>query len=147
MLLAKAAQASLNLFLPSRTDRKLAQVSQEGYRGVVLAGLLGGDQRLHLAPGLGLTPGHRGEMAFASLDGFTFLPVPLAGGALGLSPSPLLGTLLGGREELADGTPSGCRIGGERSAGVAEAADELGAEVWFSAVDEPREQRGPLRLG
>ena len=48
-------------------------------------------------------------MALASLSGFAFLPGPLAGGARGLPPSSPLGALLGGLEELADGTPSGCR--------------------------------------
>ena len=85
-------------------------------------------------------------MALASLGGLAFLSGPLAGGALGLSPSPLLSALLGGLEELADGTPSGCRIGRGRSAGVAEAPDEFGAKVRLVAPDEPHEQRPLLRL-
>ena len=85
-------------------------------------------------------------MALTSLGGLAFLSGPLTGGALGLSPSPLLGALLGGPEELADGTPSGCGIGRGRSTGVAEAADELGAKVRLLAPDEPHEQRPLLRL-
>src|SRR5688500_1209251 len=85
-------------------------------------------------------------MALASLGDLAFPPGPLAGGALRLAPSSLLSALLGGTGELADGTPSGCRLGRGRGAGAAEAADELGAKVRFVTPDEPHEQRGLLHL-
>src|SRR4051812_25749468 len=140
----EAGQTRLDLLPPPRADRELAQVPQERHRGVVLAGLLGRDQRLHLAPGLRLAPGQRGEVALARLGGLAFPPRPLPGGAFGLPASPFLGAPFGGLAELGDRPPAPPPPGGG-GAGGAEATQQLGAEVRL-APDQPREQRGPLRL-
>jgi hypothetical protein len=103
MLLTKTSEACLDLSLPSCTNGDVAQVLEELHSGVVLAGLLRREERVHLAPCLRLALSQCGKILLASLCSLLFPPGLLSCSVLGLSPSPLLGALLGAPEELTHG--------------------------------------------
>src|SRR5947199_5244240 len=62
MLLTKTSEACLDLSLPSCTNGDVAQVLEELHSGVVLAGLLRRQERVHLAPRLRLALSQRGKI-------------------------------------------------------------------------------------
>jgi hypothetical protein len=74
MLLTKTSEACLDLSLPSCTNGDVAQVLEELHSGVVLAGLLRREERVHFAPGLRLALSQRGKILLTSLCSLLFPP-------------------------------------------------------------------------
>jgi len=90
------------LGLPAGTNAQIPKVAEQGDSLIVILGLLGGDERVDLAPGLLFPHGKSGKPELARRSFLLLTARFLAGCAFALLTTPLLGSIFRSLEQIAD---------------------------------------------